>query len=142
MSVSHRLAGARERAACRCKHPHAHTHAIAHCTLDMREKDPIRAAILCLEQTQIRSWNSGRKTDMCELRDAYGADYSRSVGVWPAARHKQLFQERQISERGEACLLAANVSLTRCRWRARLEDTATRKNIIRAQVAQWYVPHA
>ena len=58
-----------------------HTHGIAHCTLDMPEKDHIQAAMLCLEQTQIGSWNSGRKTDMRGLRDEYGANYGRFVGV-------------------------------------------------------------
>ena len=58
-----------------------HTHGIAHCTLHMREKDPIQAAMLCLEQIQIGSWNSGRKTDMCGLRGEYGANYGRFVGV-------------------------------------------------------------
>ena len=58
-----------------------HTHGRAHCTLGMLEKDHIQAATLCRRQTQTGSWSSGRKTDMCGVRDEYGAIYGRFVGV-------------------------------------------------------------
>ena len=91
----------------------------------MPEKDHIQAAMLCLEQTQTGSWNSGRKTDMAGVRDEYGANDGRFVDVYnymtlniracrdkekPATRHKQLFRQRRFYDRGEESLLSANVS--------------------------------
>ena len=49
--------------------------------LDVPETDHIRAAMSCLEQTQIGYWNNGRKTDGCGLRDDYGAYYGRFLGM-------------------------------------------------------------
>ena len=53
--------------------------------LDVPETDHIRAAMSCLEQTQIGYWNNGRKTDTCRLREEYDANYDRFVCVRLAA---------------------------------------------------------
>ena len=50
-----------------------HTHGHAYSVLDLLETDYIQAAMLCLEQTQIGSWNNARKTDRCGLREEYRA---------------------------------------------------------------------
>ena len=58
-----------------------HTHGHAYSVLHLLQTDYTPDAMLCVEQTQIGSWNNARKTDRFGLRDDYRAYSGRFIDV-------------------------------------------------------------